>query len=108
MPKKRLSEASASFTSFLSPRAHGAIAPSFELDVLVEPAELPVDADLGEPARAQRRQLLLEFTLAPPHDRREDVDALLVRREHHHVDDAFERLRGDRASTQMTVRDADI
>ena len=31
-----------------------------------------------------------------------------LRREHHHVDDPFERLRGDRAAAEMAVRHADV
>ena len=45
------------------------VAAAVELDVLVERAELAVDARLGEPARAQRRELLLELALPAPDDR---------------------------------------
>ena len=81
---------------------------AIELDVLVERAQLAVDADLREAARAQRRQLLLELPLAAAHDRRQHVDALVVRRQHHHVDDPLERLRGDLAAAQVAVRHADV
>ena len=71
-------------------------------------SQLAVDADLGEAARAQRRQLLLELALAAADDRRQHVDALVVRREHHHVDDALERLRRDLAPAEVAVRHADV
>ena len=86
----------------------GVVAPAIELDVLVERAQLAVDAHLGEAARAQRRQLLLELALAAADDRRQHVDALVVRREHHHVDDPLERLRRDLAAAQVAVRHADV
>ena len=79
-----------------------------ELDVLLEGAELAVDADLREAARAQGGELLLELPLAAAHDRRQHVDALVVGRQHHHVDDAIERLRGNRAPAEMAVREADV
>ena len=61
-----------------------------------------------KPARAQRGELLLELPLAAAHDRRQHVDALVVRRQHHHVDDPLERLRRDLAAAEMAVRDADV
>ena len=70
--------------------------------------ELAVDAHLGEAARPQRRQLLLELPFAAADDRRQHVDALVVRRQHHHVDDPLERLRRDLAAAQMAVRHADV
>ena len=84
------------------------VAAAVELDVLVERARLAVDADLGEAARPQRGQFLLELPLAPAHDRRQHVDALVVGGEHHHVDDPFERLRGDLTPAQVAVRHADV
>ena len=68
------------------------IAAAIELDVLLERSELAVDSRLGVAARPQRRQLLLELALAAADDRREDVDARVLRVEHHHVGDALERL----------------
>ena len=47
---------------------------------------------LVKPRAAQRRQLLLELALAAADDRRQHVDARVLRVEHHHVDDALERL----------------
>ncbi len=86
----------------------GVVAPPVELDVFVERSLLAVDAHLRESAGAQPGQLLLELALPPAHDRREHVHALLVRREHHHVDDALERLGGDRAAAEVAMRDADV
>ena len=79
-----------------------------ELDVFLERAQLAVDAHFRETARAQRRELLLELPLAPADDRREHVHALVVRRQHHDVDDPLERLRGDLAAAEMAVRHADV
>ena len=69
------------------------VAPAIELDVLVERAELAVDARLGEAALPQRLQLLLELALAAADDRRQHVDARVLRVEHHQVENALERLR---------------
>ena len=74
------------------------IAPPIQLDVLVERALLAVNPDLGETARAKRRQLFLELALPAANDWREHVHAFIVRRQHHHIDDAFERLRRDLAA----------
>ena len=84
------------------------IAAPIELDVLLERAELAVDARLREAAPAQRRQLLLELALAPADDRRQHVDARVLRVEHHHVDDALERLAGDLLPAVRAVRHADV
>ena len=84
------------------------IAAAIQLDVLFERAELTVDARFHVAPRALRRQLFLELALASAHDRREDVDALVLRVEHHHVDDALERLAGDFLAAVRTVRDADV
>ena len=86
----------------------GVIAAAIELDVLVERSLLIVDADLREAAGAQRRQLLLELAFPAADDRREHVHALLVRRQHHHVDDAFEGLRRDLAAAQVAMGHADV
>ena len=86
----------------------GVVAPPVELDVFVERSLLAVDAHLRESAGAQPGELLLELALPAAHDRREHVHALLVRREHHHVDDALERLGGDLAAAEVAVRDADV
>src|SRR5262249_33711108 len=63
------------------------VAPAIELDVLLERSELSVDARLGIAALPQRGELLLELALAPADDRREDVDALVLWLEPHHVPD---------------------
>ena len=60
------------------------------------------------PRGPERRELLLELPLSAADDRRQHVDALVVRREHHHVDDPLERLRRDRAAAQVAVRHADV
>ncbi len=60
------------------------------------------------PRAAQRRQLPLELALAAAHDRRQHVDALVGRIEHHHVHDPLERLRRDLAIAVRTVRHADV
>jgi len=85
MPNSRASDCSSSRTSFLSPFAQGAIAPS-----------------------ANSSQLLLELPFPAPDDGREDVDALVLRIEHDHVADALERLTGDFLAAVGTVRDADV
>ena len=77
-------------------------------DVLFERARLAVDARLGEAARAQRLQLLLELALAAADDRRQHVDARVLRIRHHQIDDAIERLRGDLAAAVRAVRHADV
>ena len=48
---------------------------------------------LVKPRVAERFELLLELALAAADDRRQHVDALVLRVRHHHVDDALERLR---------------
>jgi hypothetical protein len=84
------------------------IAPAVQLEVVLERAELAVDPRLGEPARPQPGQLLLELTLPAADDRRQHVDALVLRVEHHHVDDALQRLRGNRLAAIGTMRQADV
>ncbi len=84
------------------------IAPPIQLDVFVERPRLSVDPQLGEAARAQRRELLLELPFAATNDRRQDVDALVVRRQQDHVDDPLERLRCDLAAAEMAMRHADV
>ena len=86
----------------------GVVAPAVELDVFVERAEHAVDAGLGEPLLLQLRELFLELPLAAADDRRQHVDARILRIQHHHVHDALERLRGDLAPALMAVRDADV
>ena len=86
----------------------GVIAPPIELDVIVKRALLAVDADFGESARPQRRKLFLELPLASADDRRQHVHALVVRRQHDHVDDPLERLRRDLAPAQVAMRHADV
>ncbi len=85
----------------------GVVAAAVEGDVLVEGAQLAVDAGPHEALLAQRRQLLLELALAAADDRRQHVDALVGRVEHHQVEDALERLRGDRLAAVRAVRHAD-
>ena len=60
------------------------------------------------PLCPQREELLLELPLSAADERREHVDALVARREHHDVDDALERLRRDRAAAQVAMRHADV
>ncbi len=84
------------------------VAPPIQLDVVVEGAELAVDARLREAALAQRQQILLELPLAAADDGREDVDARVLGVEHHEIENAFERLRGDLAPAVVAVRDADV
>ena len=84
------------------------VAAAVERDVFFERAQLAVDARLGEAARAQRLQLLLELALAAADDRRHHVDARVLRIGHHQVDDALERLRGDLAAAVRAVRHADV
>ena len=86
----------------------GVIAAAIELDVFVERAEDAVDAGLGEALLLQLRQLLLELALAAADDRRQHVDARILRIQHHHVHDALERLGGDLAAALVAVRDADV
>ena len=86
----------------------GVVAAPIERDVLFERPELAVDARLGVAARPQRGQLLLELALAAADDRREHVDALVLRIEHHHVDDALERLAGDLLAAVRAMRHADV
>ena len=84
------------------------IAAPIELDLLVERAELPVDSRLRVAARAESGKLLLELALAAAHDRREHVDALVPRIQHHHVDDPLERLARDRLAAVRAMRVADV
>ena len=84
------------------------IAAPVQDDVLVQRADLAVDAHLGEPARVQGRQLLPELPLAAAHDGGEHVDPLVVRVEQHHVRDPVERLRRNLAAADVAVRHADV
>jgi hypothetical protein len=84
------------------------VAAPIELDVLFQRAELTVDTRLGVAAHAQPGELFLELALASAHDRREHIDALVLRVQHHHVDDALERLAGDFLAAVRTVRHADV
>ena len=84
------------------------IAAAVERDLVVERDALAVDARPREAARAECRELALELALAPADHRREHVDALVGRIEHHHVHDALERLRRDRAIAVRAVRHADV
>ena len=83
------------------------VAPPVKRDVVLERRELAVDARLGEAAPAQVRQLLLELPLTAADDRRQHVNTGVLRIEHHHVDDALERLAGDFLAAVRAVRDAD-
>ena len=71
------------------------VPPPIQLDLIVNRAELSVDARLGEAARAKSLQFLLELALPAADDGRQDVDARILRIEHHQIDDALERLRRD-------------
>ena len=86
----------------------GVVAAAIELDVFVERAEHAVDARLGEPLLLQLRELFLELPFAAADDRRQHVDARILRIQHHHVHDALERLGGDLAAALMAVRHADV
>jgi hypothetical protein len=57
---------------------------------------------------AERLQLLLELALAAAHDRREHVDARVLRVEHHEVEDALERLRRNFTAAGIAVRRPDV
>ena len=81
---------------------------TIQADVVLERLELTVDAGLGEAARTQVLELLLELALAAPHDRREHVDALVLRIGHHEVDDPLERLARDGAATVRAMGHADV
>ena len=70
-------------------------------------SELAVDPRLGETLGSQRRQLFLELAFAAANDRRQHVDARVLRIQHHHVDDALERLAGDLLPAIRAVRHAD-
>ena len=61
-------------------------------DVFVERPQLAVDARPGEAARPNGLQLLLELPLPAADDRRQHVDALVLRREADDVDDALQGL----------------
>src|SRR6185436_8962308 len=84
------------------------VAAPIELDVFLEGPERAVDADLGVAARPERRELLLELALAAAHERREDVDARVLRIQHHDVGDALHGLRRDLLPAAAAVRDADV
>ena len=84
------------------------VAPPVQLDVVVQGAELAVDARLREAALPQRLQLLLELALSSAHDGREHVDARVLWIEHHEVEDALERLRSDLPAAVVAVWNADV
>ena len=84
------------------------VPPAIERDVVVQGDEFAIDARTREASGPKRGQLLPELPLAASHDRREHVDPLVGRIEHHHVDDAFERLRRDLAVAVRAVGHADI
>ena len=86
----------------------GVIAAAIQLDVFVERSVLAVDARLRIPARAERRELLLELAFPAPGNWREHVDALVLRIQHDHVGDALERLAGDFLAAVGTVRNTDV
>ena len=81
---------------------------AIELDVVFEGLELAVDARLRVPALHQCGQLFLELALASPHQRRQDVDALVLGVGQHEIDDAFERLAGDLEAAIRAMRHADV
>jgi hypothetical protein len=84
------------------------VASPIELDVVVQGTELAVDAGLAEATLPQRLQFLLELALATADHRRQHVDARVGRIEHHQIEDALERLRGDLAAAVVAVRRADV
>ena len=84
------------------------VLPAIERDVLLERPELSIDPGLGESPPSQRRQLLLELAFPAANNRRQHVQALVLRVQHHHVDDALERLAGDRLPAIRAVRYADV
>ena len=63
---------------------------------------------LVKPRARSAGELLLELALAAADDRRQHVDALVLRVQHHHVDDALERLAGDLLAAIRAVRHADV
>ena len=67
-------------------------------------AEFAVDADAREAALPPRREFLLELALAAAHDRREHVDAFVAGKLPRQVEDAIDRLAGDRLAAARAVR----
>ena len=84
------------------------VAAPLEGDVVLEGAQLAVDAGLEEAPLAPRREVLLELALAAAHDGREHVDPRVVRIRHHLRHDLVGRLRRDGQAAVRAVRDADV
>ena len=86
----------------------GVVAPAFERDLVLERAELAVDACAREAAGLQRVELLPELPLAAADHRREDVDARVLCVREHELHDPLERLGCDLEAAPGTMRDADV
>ena len=78
-----------------------------ELDVLIQLADLAVDAHAAEALVAQVLEQLLVLALAAKHDRREHVRAPALTRLEHLVRDLVRRLAADGPTALRAVRDAD-
>ena len=81
---------------------------ALEPDVLLEGDDPAVDPHLREAPGPEGREVLPELALAAAHDRGQHVDALVGRAAEHHLDDAVDRLPGDRPVAARTVRHADV
>ena len=84
------------------------VAPPIELDVVFEGTQLAVDARPGEPAGLEAVELLPKLALPPADDRREHVDARVLRVGEHQIHDPLERLRRDLPAAARAVRHADV
>ena len=78
-----------------------------ELDVLVQLADLAVDAHAAEALVTQVLEQLLVLSLAAEHDRREHVRAPALARLEHLVRDLVRRLAADGPAALRAMRDAD-
>ncbi len=78
-----------------------------ELDLLLEQPLLAVDLDAAEALAAQLLEDVLVLALAVAHHRRVDGELRPRLEAQHLVDDLLDRLAGDRAVTDWTVRAAD-
>ncbi len=78
-----------------------------ERDLLLEQPLLPVDLDAREAVGTELLEDVLELALAIAHDRRVDSELRPLLEAQNLVDDRVERLPGDRAAADRTVRTAD-
>ena len=85
----------------------GVVLPAVQADFVLERAKLTVDARFREASCAERRELLLELAFTSANDRREHVDARILRIQHHHVHDSLEGLAGDLLPATGAMRHAD-